>query len=132
MIEIEWGNAEHNVIVWTFHAPWTFEELHAAKQKVDVLIDAVEGDVDGIFVTTHAQSIPPTAINNLLKIGSARHPRYRYTVMVRARSFLTVLLDVAGQLVPHFKTHLYHTKTLPEAYALLEKLRSESASVPMN
>ncbi len=101
MIEIKWSQQASNTVVWTFTAPWTFEEFYDTKLRVDAMIDSVEGIVDSIFLTTPEQKLPPRAVTHLRNIVAQQHKRHRYIVVVGAKTFLSTLINVITKLVPN-------------------------------
>ena len=103
MIAVEWSLEEPNVVIWKFTTPWTFNEFHAAKERVDAMIDGVEGLVDSIFLTTAEQRIPPSAVAHLRKIIEHQHKRHRYIVVVGAKSFLVTIIGIINQLFPNIE-----------------------------
>ena len=121
MIQVEWGNPEKTAVLWRFSYPWVWEEFYAAQREVDVMIDAVPGYVDSIFLTTAEQRIPKDAIMHFRNIVNQQHPRSNRIVVVRSKLHLTMLLNVILKLIPRARLQFHFVTSLDEAYALLAK-----------
>lgn len=125
MINVNWDNHDHNILVWKFITPWTFEEFFAAQKQANVMVDSVEGHVDSIFLTTTEQKLPVYGLSQVRKIITQQHPRHRYIVVVGANAFLAALLKVLTELVPNLRTNLYYVRSQDEAYTVIDKKRGQ-------
>ncbi len=125
MIQVEWAANHENIVIWTFTAPWTFDEFHQAKNQVDTMINTVEGFVDSIFIPSKGQPIPYRSLSQLRNLIINRHERHRYIVIVGPRVFLVALLNVLTELIMGLDLHLRTAKTESQAHQIIEQLRSE-------
>ena len=125
MIEVNWGNPEKNIVIWEFFSPWTWNEFYDAKKQVDVMIDAVSGVVDSIFLTTVDQKIPPNAIGNFQNIIGNRHERHDLIVLVGSKSFLSALLNVVVKWIPGASSQFRYVHSQEEAYNIIAKAQDD-------
>lgn len=123
MVEVGWEPSTENVIIWKFATPWTFDEFRSAKNKVDAMIDQVEGCVDSIFLISAGQVAPKNALTQLRKMISEAHERHRYIVLVGVRVYLATLLKILGELIPNFEPHLRVASTRAGAIQMIKNLR---------
>lgn len=125
MVEVEWANAEHNIIRWRFSQPWTWDEFYSAKNQVDTMIDSVVGTVDSIFVTSNTQLLPPNATIHLRNIIAARHKRHNLIVIVGANRFLSTILTVMTRWVPGLDIQLRYATSVSDAFSLIQESRQK-------
>lgn len=128
MITVHWSSETTNVVIWTFTAPWTFEEFYKAKNHVDMMIDTVEGYVDSIFIPSKGQPIPHGSLTHLRNLIINRHERHRYLVIVGPRVFLVTLLNILTELIVGLDLHLRTAKTESQAYQIIEQQRTKQVS----
>lgn len=123
MVEVKWGNPEKDIVIWTFTPPWTFDEFHIAQKQADIMTDSVNRYVDSIFLTTQYQKIPKNGVTHLRKIVATSHIHQRFTIVVGADIFTTILVNDIAELVPGFKDYLFFARTQSEALSILDNLR---------
>lgn len=126
VISVAWAAEETNLVVWTFAAPWTFDEFRAAQQQSNAMTDGVEGRVDMLYITSAEQFIPLRALTNLRNIINSRHPRQRYAVIIGAKTYLVTLMTSLAELIPGFGAYLRFARTEAEAYTIIGKLREQA------
>lgn len=126
MITVEWVDAEPNIIIWRFTAPWSFDEFYRANEEVNSMIDSVEGHVDCIFVPSKGQAIPPQTLSHLRRLILMKHRRLRYMVILSPRVYLAALLNTLGELIVGFDVHIRIADTEDHAIQLIKELRTTS------
>ncbi|MCA0455620.1 MAG: hypothetical protein LCI00_16715 [Chloroflexi bacterium] len=129
MISVAWAAEETNLVVWTFAAPWTFDEFRAAHRQTNTMIDGVEGSVDMLYITSAQQFIPLRALTNFRTIIHHRHPRQRYAVIVGAKTYLVTLMTSLTELIPGFGAYLRFARSEAESYTIIGKLREQTKRV---
>ena len=129
MIEVGWDNTEKNIIIWTFSAPWTWDEFYDIQSKQHSMIDEVTGIVDSIFITSTEQNIPFSAFTHLREIMAKSHDRDGIFVVVGARPFLATLLNIVAQMLPNFTSRIILVGDKAEAYRLIAKVRESRQPV---
>lgn len=125
MITVEWGNTDHDLVVWKFTTPWTFEEFSRAQQVMYDMVAETNGKVDAIFLTSTEQQIPQGAISYLRKVIFKYHPQLNYVIVVGAQTYLLSLLHSLSEMIPGLHHHLMQARSLHEALHLIEKLREQ-------
>lgn len=126
MIDLNWGDTQHNILIWTFSSPWSFEEFYGAKREAEVMIDSVEGWVDSIMFVAGGLTFPPAALWHLRKIVAHKHPRHRYVVLIGAKTLVPAILNVLAESIPGFGAQYHFATTQHEAIKLINTLRMRS------
>jgi hypothetical protein len=125
MIDVEWTNADKNILRWRFTVPWTWDEFFTTQVQANAMIDEVPGKVDHIFDTLNVQSLPANAIVNLRQVISRRHARNGVIVLVGARTTVMSMLTIIINAIPGLTLNLHYVKTEAEALQVIGAAQAE-------
>jgi hypothetical protein len=73
-IQIQWDQAQPNLVVWTITGRWNIGELERALQTCDRLVDTAEQPVDFVIDIAHSGLIPRQFIAFLRRYETHPHP----------------------------------------------------------
>lgn len=125
MVEVQWANELHDVVIWKLGDTWTWEEFLVAHKKVDALIDSVPGvSVYGVFLFSRNQTIPSNPLGNLRKVLNQAHPRYAKSIIVGANAYTMMMLNTLFKIIGY--QGIYFVPTIADAYSYIETLREHS------
>lgn len=126
MITVEWGNEEKTLIRWYLKPGWSWDDFMAARDQAHSLIDSVTWVVDDIILSESPRYIPANALTNLREISQERHPQHGLTYVVGVQSFISVLLNALGRIIPDGQLVRFADNEA-EALAMIEETQKKRA-----
>jgi hypothetical protein len=129
VINVEWDNYEKTIIIWTFSSPWTWVEFWDTKNEVHAMIESVSHFVDIIVLTSVEQNLPPNAISNIRGIFRNRHERGGLMVVVGAKKFLSIIVNLIVKFLPNADAQLQFADTREKAYDLIAEIKARRLEV---
>ncbi len=113
-ITIRWFNAEHTIIQYEFEGRWSWEELHAAIEQVQALMNSVDHRVDIIVDVSGSRGIPAGAITQMRGGTLKASENWGMGVFVGTGAFIKALLNTFSRVYPQMGER-YATADTPEA-----------------
>ncbi len=127
-IDVNWQNAAHTIVRWTFHANWTIEDLHAAFDASSHLMCEQAHPVAMILDAQIAGGVK----GNVLGAVRARYrdlpDHYAGCVFVGGSPFGKLLAQILADL-PWTAGKFVFAETISDAEARCEDLRTQAATV---
>lgn len=120
-IELDWGNANETLLIWTCDTHWTSEEYYEAVQTGVEMIDSKAHPVD-IIVDMQFNRMRPAMLLQLAKHGYRRRSRNVGTVVLIYRSTFWLFLEETLQSIFSNDFRLLFVEDANEAYAALDDL----------
>ncbi len=122
----KWDNDDKNTILSIFTDPWTWEEFDKMVTDTDEMIESAPNPViDMIFDLTAGQRLPGNSLGQFRKLSRKDTPKLGVIVLVRVSTFMQLIGDILDRLYPHWTRRIRLTRTIEEAYALLEQIRAK-------
>ncbi|MBN1965134.1 MAG: hypothetical protein JW910_10845 [Anaerolineae bacterium] len=124
-IDVQWGNPDRTLVVYTAHGAWEWNDLYDATREAHALLATVNHVVDSIVDVTNAQAFPGGSLWHARRMASARHPNSGRLVYVGGHSFIKAVFDVISRMYRADHPSFLYANTLDEAHALLRRETAE-------
>lgn len=120
-VKVRWEDDTHRCIRYDISGIWTWDELYAAVDEVNAMLDTLDYPV--LFITNMGEAVssPPglaVQIRNFMKL---RHRNAGATVLVIRNPFWITLYDVISRVNPTLREQYRVVRTVDEAYAVIEQ-----------
>ena len=76
-VTVEWDDAAHTIVRYTFAGDWEWEDFLALREQVDVMLDSVEQPVGVILHIPDLKALPPNIYSRVGELELTRHPMLR-------------------------------------------------------
>jgi len=125
-ISVTWDNPEKTVICFTFEERWTWDEYHAAADRISEMVNSVNHRVD-LIIDFRTGYVPDNAIKQV-ESGSPLfwHPQAGFGVLVGVKGFIRSLLMLFTQVYPGHTQWLILAANVEDARAILTKQRQQA------
>lgn len=122
-----WHNDEKTIVRYDFEGHWTWEEFHAAVNRVhDMMETVLHQRVDGIIDLTRSAMIPSGSLVHF-RTGSAKAAaNWGISVLVTTSTFINVFGDTIRRMLPNLASRYFVVKTVEEALQLIEEQRHKA------
>jgi len=117
-IDIDWGNIEKTILIWTCDTEWTAEEYYDAVRVTKSLIESKSYDVD-VMVDMQFNRMRPTMILQLAKFGLRNRAQNVGTVVLIYRNSFWLFLEETLQRIFAHELNFMFAEDANEAYQLL-------------
>lgn len=121
-INVEWGNAERTLLIYTFSAHWEWDEYYEATDRGRDMIASVGHYVDVIFDFDQTRVVPQGALKhfgNSFKGFADAPPNVSRMVVVGATGLLVIIGNVLRNLYPRAASNVFEALTIEQAYNIL-------------
>lgn len=117
-IELDWGNAEESLLIWTCDTHWTTDEYYKAVEVCVDMINRQPHKVD-VIVDMQFNRMRPSLLLQLAKFGYRRRSRNVNTVVLIYRNSFWLFLEDMLQRIFANEFNFLYAQDANEAYALL-------------
>jgi len=119
-IDIDWGNIEETILIWTCDTEWTAEDYYAAVRTSKELIESKPYTVD-VMVDMQFNRMRPTMILQLAKFGYRNRCQNVDSVVLIYKNAFWLFLEETLQRIFSRDLNLMFAQDANEAYHLLAK-----------
>lgn len=126
-ISPQWDNENHTIIRYHTQGDWELEEYSRANFHTWSMIESVDHPVHVIVDFTHANGFPKNLLSFASTTNSQIHPRQSLIIGVKISPYLQTVVGLAVRVFPRLGHNLFFTKTLAEAYEIIQKHDAQSA-----
>ena len=121
-IELDWGNAEETLLIWTCDTHWTSEEYYEAVVAGKNMIESQSHPVD-VIVDMQFNRMRPMQLLQLAKYGYRHRSLNVGTVVLIYRSTFWLFLEDTLQSIFGHEFNLLFVRDANEAYDVLNNQR---------
>lgn len=125
-VEVRWLNPEKTVILFVYIHPWSWDDLADAREQRDRLMNEVEHPVTVIIDLSASRQLPPNIFAGIRRVWEKKHAKSGKIILVGANPLIRSASDVLMRLTPGMLPHVRMTKTLEEAYELLNSWETKT------
>lgn len=121
-IAIDWANAEHTLLIYTFSAAWDWDHYYAVTDMGRDMIAGENHYVDVIFDFSESRLVPKGALKhfgNTFRGLSDQPQNMNRMVVVGAMGLLVIIGNVLRNLYPKATANVFEALTIEEAYGIL-------------
>lgn len=119
-INIDWGNLEQTILIWTCETEWTTEEYYEAVRESKSLIESKSYDVD-VMVDMQFNRMRPTMILQLVKYGLRNRAQNVGTVILIYSNSFWLFMEETLKRVLAGELNFMFAQDANEAYQILAK-----------
>lgn len=129
-VKAMWLDDEKTIISYLFEGAWTWDEMRAAIQQSNALMDTVNYKVDFIADLRKSGLLPSNVLANVRDTAVQQPPHVNYsglTVFVGTDTLVQTLMNIALKLYQWLRNEYIYTfvATMDEAYELIARSRQE-------
>lgn len=118
-IELDWGNADESLLIWTCDRHWTHDDYYEAVQTCVAMINGQSHPVD-VIVDMQFNKMRPQMLLQLAKYGFRHRSANVGTVVLIYRSTFWLFLEETLQSIFSKEFRLLFARDANEAYSLLD------------
>ncbi|MCU0515020.1 MAG: hypothetical protein MUE40_20890 [Anaerolineae bacterium] len=101
-ITVSWYQEAPAVLRLHFEGLWTWDEMHAAHETMDALLDEHAYPVALIYDFLAAGSLPPNALSGIRSLNRNPHPHSAETYLVGLNTFYRLMIDTYRKVYGNF------------------------------
>ena len=129
-VKVVWDDDAKTIQRYIYEGRWTWDELYAALNEGQRMLDSVDHPVDGIVDLQGKSYVPSNALVNLkrvMELMSAHRNVSDITVFLRAEAFVKALTEMLRKLYPAASNPIQfnYAATLDDAHAKIAELRAK-------
>lgn len=129
-ISAEWGNAEKTVILKRVWGDWDHTDIHLTTDATNTMMAEVKHNVDIITDYSEPFKADPTRLISAIRRSEKTIPENMgFIVLVQANNFVKTLININRMNAPRLTARTHLVNSMPEAYALLQKLHDNDSGV---
>lgn len=131
-IGVIWDNDEQTIIQYSVEPDWTWDELFAAKEQANALMDTVSHKLGVILCMPSDGAIPLDVLANTRNGLRHKHPNTVVIVVVSDRPFVRTMIETIRTLPPLADHGLETASTLDEARAIVRERLNQIPNDPVH
>jgi hypothetical protein len=126
-VSVKWDNDSRTIITVEFATHWTWDELYAALDEVNLMIDKLDYVVDVIEDWRLSPRLPVSAFAHARNLVRKMHPRLGTIIYVGMNAIVRALWNGAIKVYPHMlgERKFLMTETMDQARTLLTNAHPE-------
>jgi hypothetical protein len=129
-VSIDWTDDSRTLARYEILAPWTWDDLHTAAERLDAMLDSVDHPVDVLIDVRQMGSLPSSALGHLRSLTqqTARHPHWRLSLIIGASRLVQALMNTLTLLHPQIGARYVVVESEEQAYDQLRKRSTISST----
>ncbi|MEZ4670385.1 MAG: hypothetical protein R3E39_20960 [Anaerolineae bacterium] len=127
-VAVDWLNDDQTILKYEFDGQWTWNELYAALQQVDMMMNSVEHTVYVIIDYQGSQGIPPGALTHLRSSTMRAAPNWGGGVFIGISSLVESLLNIFTNLNRKLAERYATAANIEEALSILQNWKANKAT----
>ncbi|MFN8373261.1 MAG: hypothetical protein U0694_10360 [Anaerolineae bacterium] len=125
-ITVQWDNDEKTIVLVTFDAVWTWDDLRAVDEYAIPLYDSSEHIVDVIADLRHSHLVMTGILSYMRELLTMQwHPRAGNVVVVGASLSVRTLMEAAALVTRRPLARISFAQTIDEARLTLRNRRAK-------
>jgi hypothetical protein len=125
-VAVEWDDDQQTIIRMILSGHWTLAEFTSANTKTVLMVRTVRHPVYVISDLRTTEHIPLGIFWKLREISGQRPRNWGGGIVISDNGFAASLVDMFAQVYMPNERRLFVVRTNDEAYAAIEKLKTES------
>lgn len=125
-VTVQWENESHTLIRYVYSGAWTWEEMYAAVEQVNAMLDTVDYKVFFITDMAGVTKNPPGMISHIRNAMQLRHPNSGSTVVITQNTFLVALYNILSSVLNSLRDDFRLVHTHEEAEAVIAEWQSQA------
>ena len=123
MINVNWGNPQQSVLVYSFVTPWTWDEYYSLDNRVRDMLESAQQTVDVILDFSEGRQVPEGALAHLRRLLTSKYPNRGMVYIVGTNTVVETLGNVITTVYPAASQIVRRAKTMDAAYTQISRVR---------